>query len=125
MKRYLVYSGAALLACALAACSDSRVRDDVTVAAEARQELLEEKVPGVIEITIVGGVATLTGAVPDAQAKAKAEDVIEDVKGVDRVVNNLRTTTAADAPARPDTLPPSDIGNPMAPEAPAAAPETR
>jgi hypothetical protein len=124
MKRYLVCSGAALLACAVAACSDSRDRDDVTVAAEARQELLDEKVPGAIEITIVDGVATLSGAVPDAEAKADAEDAIEDVDGVVRVVNNLRTTTAADAP-RPGALPPSDVGNPMAPEAPAGAPETR
>jgi hypothetical protein len=137
MKRYLVYTGAALLACAVAACSDRRDRDDVTIAAEARQELLDEKVPGVIEITIVGGIATLSGAVPDAKAKAQAEEVVEDVAGVDRVVNNLRTTMAADAPARPgaamppnagarpDALPPSDVGNPMAPEAPAGAPETR
>ena len=124
MKRYLACLAGALLALGLAACSD-RNRDDATIAAEARQGIADKKVPGAIEITIVRGVATLSGTVPDTAARAKAEDVVEDVRGVDRVVNNLRTTTAADAPARPDTLPPADVPNPMAPHAPAGAPETR
>jgi hypothetical protein len=123
MRRYLAWTAGALLALGLVACSENR--DDPTIAAEARQGIADEKVPGAIEVTIVHGVATLSGTVPDTAAKVKAEDVVEDVRGVDRVVNNLRTTTAADAPARPDTLPRADVPNPMVPHAPAGEPETR
>ena len=124
MNKYIAYSIGAVALLGLAAC-ERGTRDDITMASEARQELAEEKVPGAIEVTVVGGIATLTGAVPNPAAKEKAEDVVEDIDGVDRVVNNLRTTMAGDAPAAPRMLPPADIDNPMAPEAPAGHPETR
>ena len=123
MRHYLAWTAGALLALGLVACSDNR--DDPTIAAEARQGIADDKVPGAIEVTVVHGVATLSGTVPDTAAKAKAQNAVEDVRGVARVVNNLRTTTAADAPPRPHNLPPADVPNPMAPHAPAAEPETR
>jgi hypothetical protein len=92
MKKHLVSVGA-LLALALAACSENR--DDFAITSDVRKELAAQKVPGTIEVITVGRVVTLTGTVPDGDAKDKAEDLADDVSGVARVVNNLRTTTAA------------------------------
>lgn len=114
MRRYTMIVSAALLAAGLFACSNNE-RDDVKISSAVRQELVEKNVPGAIEVAVTYGVVTLSGDVPDSDAKAKAENAAEDVSGVDRVVNNLRTTTAADAPARPEGLPPV---NPHAPSAP-------
>lgn len=109
MKRYLAVVGGALLALGLAGCSENR--DDFAITSDVRKELVEEKVPGTIEVITVARVVTLTGTVPDTDAKDKAENVAEDISGVERVVNNLRTTTAADAPAHPG----ANMPNPMAP----------
>jgi hypothetical protein len=116
MRRYTMMVSAALLAAGLYACS-SEPRDDVKISSAVRQQLTEKQVPGAIEVAVTYGVVTLSGNVPDSDAKAKAEDVAEDVNGVDRVVNNLRTTSAADAPARPQ-LQPNPPVNPHAPSAP-------
>ena len=54
-----------------------------------------------------GGVAVLTGSVPDAAAKAKAETLTLDTVGVTKVVNQLAvappgaTTTTVAPPAQP------------------------
>jgi osmotically-inducible protein OsmY len=42
-----------------------------------------------IDVQVTDGVATLSGSVPDASTKAEAEDVAEDVEGVDRVENQI------------------------------------
>lgn len=117
MKRYIALAGALLLAAGLTACSND-ARDDASITANVRKELADDKVPGAIEVAVTYGVVTLSGSVPDTDAKARAEDAADDVAGVDRVVNNLRTTTAADAPMRQD-LPPNPPVDPNAPSAPA------
>ena len=111
MKRLMVY-GAALLAVGAVACSRAENRSDAAVAAEVRHDLAAKQVPGVIDVVFAEGTATLSGTVPDAAAKQRAASIADDVKGVDRVVNNLRTTTAADAPMQPG------IGQPAAPGVP-------
>lgn len=116
MRRYTMLVGAALLAAGLFACSNND-RDDVKISSAVRQELADQQVPGAIQVAVTYGVVTLSGDVPDSDAKAKAEDVADIVNGVDRVVNNLRTTTAADAPARPN-IPGNPPVNPHAPSAP-------
>ena len=115
MKRTLLIGVAALTA-GLAGCNRERaeMRADPVVAAEIRQELTDARVPGTIQVAMTNGTATLTGIVPDAAAKSKAEDVAGDVDGVHRVVNNLRTTSAADAPmpgagAPPPSPPPGHV----------------
>jgi hypothetical protein len=131
MRSYTAIAAALLLASGLSACSREE-RDDVQISSAARQELADERLPGAIEVTVTYGVATLSGSVPDAATKERAEDVVADVKGIDRVVNNLRATTAADAPARlprsggmqppplapREALPQQPPVNPNAPSAP-------
>jgi len=113
MKRMML-CGAMLLAIGAVACSrsDNRGgRNDAAVAAEVRHDLAQKQVPGVIDVIFTAGTVTLSGTVPDNAAKERAASVADDVAGVDRVVNNLRTTTAADAPGRPN------LGQPAAPGA--------
>ncbi len=124
MKRLMV-CGAMLLAVGAVACSrnDNRTaRNDAAVAAEVRHDLAQKQVPGVIDVVFANGTATLSGTVPDQAAKDKAASVADDVNGVDRVVNNLRTTTAADAPMRPGLNQPAAPGAPGAPLPPRNAP---
>lgn len=95
---------AAALACGVAACTEDRREArpaDSTITVEVQKELNEEGVRGTIVVTSANGIVTLSGTVPDIVAKNLAEDVAKDVDGVDRVVNNLRTTMAGDAPAPP------------------------
>ena len=113
MRRYTTLVAASVLVLGVVACS-RHTRDDAAISAAVREELVEERVPGAIEVAVTYGVVTLSGSVPNAETRDKAGDVAEDVDGVDRVVNNLRTT-AGDAPARPPEVPPV---NPHAPSAP-------
>jgi hypothetical protein len=101
MKR-LMLCGAMLLAVGAVACNRGDNRTDAAVAAEVRHDLARKQVPGVIDVVFIDGTATLSGTVPDAATKDRAAIIADEVNGVDRVVNNLRTTTAADAPMRPD-----------------------
>jgi hypothetical protein len=100
MKRWMI-CGSMVLTLAAVGCSRNDARTDAGIAAEVRHDLAEKNVPGVIEVVFVDGTATLSGTVPDAAAKTQAGKIADDVTGVDHVVNNLRTTTAADAPIRP------------------------
>ncbi len=104
MKQMMI-AGALVLALAATACNraDTRSarRSDSAVTADVKRDLQRQDIPGAIDVSVNNGTATLTGTVPDTAAKQKAQDVADNVNGVDRVVNNLRTTTAADAPMRP------------------------
>jgi hypothetical protein len=120
--KILLASSAVLLVLGLAACTD-KTRDDATITSEVIKSLADEHLPASIEVATIHRVVTLSGPVTDAKTRGKAEDVAEDVRGVDHVVNHL-TTVAGDAP-RSGALPPADVPNPMAPRAPQEAPETR
>lgn len=95
----MALAAAITLALALGACTQDR--SDTSITADVKNELEEEGIGGTIEVTVVDRVVTLAGNVPNAEAKERAEDVAEDVKGVDHVVNDLRPTMAGDAPAPP------------------------
>jgi hyperosmotically inducible periplasmic protein len=53
-----------------------------------------------IEITVKGGVATLTGTVPTAKAKAKAIELAEDTVGIDKVIDHLTVVAPPPTPTR-------------------------
>jgi len=106
MKRIVTFTAAIALAFGLAGCTESENRygeaenTDAGITAEVERELIGEGLPGNIDVAANNGVVTLSGTVPDAEAKNRAEDIAEDIDGVDRVQNNLRTTMAGDAPQR-------------------------
>lgn len=101
MKRLIVI-GAAALALGFTACTENDrfadATDDATITANVEEELIDERIAGNIQVSSAAGVVTLNGTVPNADARERAEEVADDVDGVDRVVNNLRTTMAGDAP---------------------------
>jgi hypothetical protein len=108
-----------MAAVALAGCESNRQASDEALNTEVKQNISTAKVPGTIDARADDGVVTLTGTVPDLAAKMRAEDVTIKVKGVTRVVNNLRTTAAADAPQRPAVnLPPNPPAEGNVPPAP-------
>ena len=76
------------------ACSE---QSDPEIIADANEAISDQEVPGSIRVASTDGVVTLTGIVPTMHAKNRAQAVVNDVDGVERVVNNLRTT-AGDAP---------------------------
>jgi hypothetical protein len=112
---------ALLAAGGLLGCREER-RADSTISADVRRELVVAKVPGNITVDVARGVVVLNGTVPTDDAHDRAEDVAEEVKGVDRVTNNLRIM-AGDAPAGaipPRPMAPAPGAVPPAPEPPAA-----
>lgn len=113
MKR-LMLGAAMLLALGATACNRT-ARTDAAIAAEVRHDLAKKQVPGVIDVVFNDGTATLSGTVPDAATKDRAAIIADEVNGVERVVNNLRTTIAADAPMRPDMGQPAAPGVPILP----------
>jgi hypothetical protein len=66
--------------------SDDRIREDVNdlLTADPNIDATE------IEVRVANGVVTLTGLVEDRSAKRLAEDLAEDVMGVDDVSNQLK-----------------------------------
>jgi hypothetical protein len=54
-----------------------------------------------IEITVKGSVATLTGTVADAKAKAKALELTQDTVGITDVVDHLSVAAGTPAAAKP------------------------
>jgi osmotically-inducible protein OsmY len=54
-----------------------------------------------IEITVKGSVATLTGTVPDAKAKAKALELTQDTVGITDVVDHLTVSTVKSEADKP------------------------
>lgn len=110
MKQWMLY-GALALAASAVACNRAENRtpgNDAAVAMAVRHDLAQNQVPGAIDVAVSEGIATLSGTVPDADSKQRAERVADDVRGVDRVVNNLRTSIAADAPG-----PRPGVGGPL------------
>ena len=90
---------ALVLAIGLVACA--RSAKDERLAREVKSRISNEALSGRITVAADDEVVTLTGTVPDTLVKARAENIAKEVGGVRLVVNNLRTTSAADAPASP------------------------
>jgi osmotically-inducible protein OsmY len=100
MKRGYIL-GVACLALGIVACTDASERTvgyrDESITAEV-EAALRTTVPGKIDVNTRDQVVTLSGTVPNAAARERAGEIAADVKGVDRVDNNLRATVAGDAP---------------------------
>jgi osmotically-inducible protein OsmY len=74
--------------------SDDRIREDVC----ERLHLDDDVDASEIEVHVTNATVTLTGTVSDRWAKRRAEDLVEDVSGVQDVQNQLRI-------ARPSATP--------------------
>ena len=85
---------AGLSACtAMTGRSASRNIDDATISASVKSHLATDKVSSLtgVDVDTVRGTVYLTGTVPDLQAKQRAGEIASNVKGVQKVVNNLQT----------------------------------
>ncbi|HVE60327.1 MAG TPA: BON domain-containing protein [Chitinophagaceae bacterium] len=94
MKQNLVHTSLALVlfaSLALPACKpkDSDIQASINEKTRANAQMSN------VSVTVVDGVATLTGQCPDAACKTSAEDIADDVKGVKSVVNNIVVDTPA------------------------------
>ena len=122
MKR-LFGLGAAVCLVAALGCSDSSERTlgfrDQKITGDV-ESAVRTSVPGQIEVNTHDGVVTLSGTVPDNNARERAGALASKVSGVARVENNLRATIAADAPRAPANIPPHAPAN--IPPAPANVP---
>ena len=73
-------------------------RSDTEVFAEARKALDERpSIPAAVRVHIDDGVAWLTGMARHASERTEAENVVRQVRGVQRVVNKI--VVAEPAPA--------------------------
>ena len=102
-----------------AGCERRAKRDDVAITGDVQNQIAVAQLPGAIVVATKNAVVTLTGAVPDAHAKARAGEVAVKVPGVARVDNELKVTMAGDAPIQPprqNVVPPN--GQPIEPAAP-------
>lgn len=115
MTKIAVFTALAL-AVGFVACSRGPQRDQ-TISAQVKQDLAKAELPQTITVTTNSGVVTLAGVVPDNIMRQRAENVAANAKDVRHVINNLQTTTSAgDAPARPNNppAPPNASQNPAA-----------
>lgn len=112
-----VLLGATLLGLVATGCSPE---GDQYGAAEPTEDMataslverrIQNEMPGPaaanIDVQVEHGVATLTGNVPDENAKDKAEEVAEDVDGVERVQNEITVAMNTGSGHAPD----SHLGN--------------
>lgn len=81
--------------------SDERIREDVN----DRLSYDDMVDASDIEVTVNNCEVTLTGTVDSRQAKRRAEDIVEDVLGVENVSNQLRVNREHDSGDRGLTLP--------------------
>jgi osmotically-inducible protein OsmY len=66
--------------------SDDRIREDICDQLSQQSQLD----PGEIEVSVSGGEVTLSGSVPERYMKWQAEQVIDNVSGVNEIHNQLR-----------------------------------
>ncbi|MRX49566.1 BON domain-containing protein [Paracoccus sp. S-4012] len=71
--------------------SDERIREDVSDRLSDDHSLDASD----IEVSVSGGEVTLSGNVDSRQDKRRAEDIADDVPGVNHVQNNLRVKTGS------------------------------
>jgi osmotically-inducible protein OsmY len=98
--------GIVALAFSLAACtkmtgrSAGRNVDDAGITAAVKAKLASEGAVTLtsVDVDTVSGTVYLTGTVLDAAAKQRAGEIARQTDGAVRVVNNLHTRTAGDAP---------------------------
>jgi hyperosmotically inducible periplasmic protein len=101
-SRLGIYVTAVALATTLACNSQEPIRSDAALSTEVETQLAlqEDLADAQIDAIALNGEVTLNGTVPSETARARAEDVAEDVDGVSGVTNRLRVAGAAvSAPA--------------------------
>jgi osmotically-inducible protein OsmY len=79
-----------------------RRQDDARITAAIEHRLATDEARANlrdVEVRTNGGTVTLSGTAPNADAGRRAARIADEVAGVERVVNNVRTA-AGDAPAR-------------------------
>jgi len=81
------------------------MRNDAGITSKVQQQLSQARLPNSIVVTTSDGVVTLAGTVGDTSTKQHAEQLALEVNGVRRVVNDIHTTMAGDAPAAPVIAP--------------------
>jgi hyperosmotically inducible periplasmic protein len=100
MKRMVNSFVAILFVFSLAGCQSMTGKtagqnvDDSTLTARVKTKLVSEKAANFTRINVDtnNGIVYLNGVVPDAQQKAKAEDLARDTNGVKKVINNLQVS---------------------------------
>ena len=85
---------------ALGACATFDPLEDTRIEAEVKARLVGEKSANLTRIGVVSssGAVYLSGAVESTAARARAEALARDVKGVARVVNALEIRTLEVSP---------------------------
>jgi osmotically-inducible protein OsmY len=66
--------------------------DDTKITSEVKRKLTADRVSNLtrVNVTTIGGTVSLTGNVPTAEDRARAEQVARSVNGVQQVTNNLQ-----------------------------------
>jgi osmotically-inducible protein OsmY len=77
---------------------DNRIREEVNDALEQDSWVDASE----IEVQVKDGIVTLTGTVDSRQTKRRAEDCVEDVRGVKDVTNNLQVQSNQQSTSRMD-----------------------
>jgi osmotically-inducible protein OsmY len=72
--------------------SAGRNIDDATITTEVKAKLAAEKASNLtrVSVTTANGKVSLTGVVPTAADRTRAEEITRGVKGVQGVANNLQ-----------------------------------
>jgi Flp pilus assembly secretin CpaC len=94
-QRSPILFAVAIAALACSACN----RDDTTINAEV-QSRVNQSLPRTanVEVAVSDGVVTLSGLVPTAAAKQRAEDVAKKVDGVKGVRDEIQLDPGPEAP---------------------------
>ena len=87
---------AACVAVGLGACASFDPLDDTRIESEVKARLVGEKDANLTRLGVVStkGKVYLSGTVPSAEQRARAEALARDVRGVDRVVNTVEVRSA-------------------------------
>jgi hypothetical protein len=118
MTRWSWAAGAVLAAVAFGCQGEAR--DDATITREVTQDLRSEpQLAGAgVEVRTDQGHVTLLGNVASEDARARAEDLAEDVEGVTSVSNRIAVVPTGTSPAPDVGAPPPAREDPMrAPDA--------
>jgi hyperosmotically inducible periplasmic protein len=77
--------------------SAKRNVDDATITTAVKSKLAADRVATLtsVDVDTVRGTVYLTGIVPDAAAKLRAQEIAQQVNGVNNVINNLKTKSSA------------------------------
>jgi osmotically-inducible protein OsmY len=87
-RRLLIVAGVLLL---LGGCATFDPLEDPRIESEVKARLVAEKDANLTRLGVVSreGAVTLSGSVPSAEQRARAEELAKGVNGVSRVVNRL------------------------------------